>query len=281
MSVALFTLALYLSCSPVALAATFNVDTATDDVTATACDDATPNDCNLRGAILAANALSEASTINVPAGTYVLSQSSTCTYRIKTSTPGIFTSSQIPLCLSKQITIQGAGAASTIIDGDQRGRVLFVSADAVAEVRGVTIKNGTGGSTFFSSNGGGGIQNQGALTLTETTVSNNTLPPNTSNGAGIENFGALTLRRSAVMNNVSVRGSESGGGIHNEGFYGASVLNVSDSTISNDAAGFPAAASPMEPRRPSSTARLATTPLTLASAAGSPLFMPAAISPPD
>jgi hypothetical protein len=100
----LFVLALCLGRGPDALAASFKVDTTTDSATATACDDATPDDCSLRGAILAANALSEASTINVPAGTYVLSQSSTCTYRDKGSSPGIFTFSQIPLCLSKQIT---------------------------------------------------------------------------------------------------------------------------------------------------------------------------------
>src|SRR5512134_3933437 len=99
-----------------AQAATFSVDRTTDDVAATACDDGMANDCSLRGAILAANALSEPSIVNVPAGTYVLSQSSTCTYRVKDSTPGISTSSQVSLCLSKQITIQGAGASSTIID---------------------------------------------------------------------------------------------------------------------------------------------------------------------
>jgi hypothetical protein len=186
-----------------AQAATFNVDSTTDDAAATACDDATANDCSLRGAILAANALSEASTINVPAGTYVLSESSTCTFRVRTSSPGIFTSSQIPLCLSNDITIQGAGAAATVIDGDRRGRVLFVSADAVAEVRGVTLKNGTGGPTFFSfGQGGGGILNHGTLTLTETTVRDNSLSAGTSLGAGIENFGTLLTR---------VRGSETGG----------------------------------------------------------------------
>lgn len=217
-----------------AQAATFNVDTTIDDAALMACDDARPDDCSLRGAILAANARSEASTINMPAGTYVLSQSSTCTFRIKTSSPGIFTSSQIPLCLSKQITIQGAGAASTIIDGDRRGRVLFVSADAVAEVRGVTLKNGNGGASFFSSQNGGGIQNHGMLTLTETVVSNNTLSASTSRGAGIANFGVLTLLRSAVVNNASLLGSEAGGGIYNEGFFSGSVLTVSDSTISGN-----------------------------------------------
>src|SRR5215510_1035357 len=165
-------------------AATFNVDHTGDDTTQT-CDNATPNDCSLRGAILAANVLSEASTINVPAGTYVLSQSTTCTYRVKDSTPGIFTSSQVSLCLSKQITIQGAGAAATVIDGNQRGYVVFVSADAVADVRGVTLRNGIGrGIPYTRAWGGGRINNHGTLTLTETVVRDNTLP-NGGAGAGI------------------------------------------------------------------------------------------------
>lgn len=210
-----------------AQAATFNVDHTGDDLTQM-CNDATPNDCSLRGAILAANALSEASTINVPAGTYVLSQSSTCMYRTRTSGSFIFTSSQIPLCLNKQITIQGAGAASTIIDGDQRGRVLFVSADAVAEVREVTLTNGLGVVSFASNEGGAGIKNHGALTLTDTVVSSNTAPAGFV--GGIHNFGSLMLLRSTVANNR-------GGGILNDGFGSLDpVLTVSESTISGNTA---------------------------------------------
>ncbi len=217
-------------------AAILNVDHTGDDTVQT-CDDTTPNDCSLRGAILAANALSEASIINVPAGTYVLSQSSTCTYRDKGSSPGIFTLSQIPLCLSKQITIQGAGAASTIIDGDQRGHVLFVSADTVAEVRGVTLTNGIGSGFVSSQSGGGGLQNHGTLTLTETVVSQNTLPANRiAQGAGIYNVGLLTLLRSTVTNNSALSGFHSGGGIYNEGLL-EGVLMVDESTISNNEIG--------------------------------------------
>ena len=62
-------------------AAVFNVDTIVDDPTLTACDDATPNDCSLRGAIIKANGLAEAVTINVPAGTYILSQATPCFFR--------------------------------------------------------------------------------------------------------------------------------------------------------------------------------------------------------
>src|SRR5262245_21533162 len=63
-------------------AATYQVDTTDDDPAKIACDDATPNDCSLRGAITASNGApsDEGNTIVVPAGNYVLSQSGTCTY---------------------------------------------------------------------------------------------------------------------------------------------------------------------------------------------------------
>lgn len=204
-------LAALLAASRPAPAAIFNVDTAADDAAAIDCHDAIPGDCSLRGAISAANALSEPCTVNVPAGTYILSQSSSCTYRVLTASPGVFTTSQLWLCLSQRITIQGAGADATIIDGDRRARVLFVSADAVAELRGVTIANGiVDRSSFLAA--AGGIQNHGMLTLIDTVVRDNRLPPNAQGYVGgIHNFGSLTLLRSAVVNNE-------GGGIYNDGY---------------------------------------------------------------
>ncbi|HET9762582.1 MAG TPA: hypothetical protein VFR50_03665, partial [Casimicrobiaceae bacterium] len=62
-------------------AAVFNVDTTVDDAALAGCDDATPSDCSLRGAIIKANGLSEAVTINVPAGRYILSQTTPCSFR--------------------------------------------------------------------------------------------------------------------------------------------------------------------------------------------------------
>ena len=52
-------------------ATTFNVDR-TDDVIASGCNDGVPNDCSLRGAIIAANGSPGGDIINLPAGTYVL-----------------------------------------------------------------------------------------------------------------------------------------------------------------------------------------------------------------
>ena len=52
----LFALSVCLSHPQAARAAIFNVDMTTDNASATDCDDATPNDCSLRGAINRANA---------------------------------------------------------------------------------------------------------------------------------------------------------------------------------------------------------------------------------
>lgn len=157
--------------APLAQAATFTVDRTDDDAAAMACDAAGPNDCSLRGAILAANErpLSETSTINVPAGTYVLSQSSSCTYKHQ-GTPFSFTSSEVPLCVAKNVTLQGAGAATTIIDGNQAHRVFFISADATVQLGSVTIAHGLGDRSFDLNPHGGGIVNEGTLTLTDSVV---------------------------------------------------------------------------------------------------------------
>src|SRR5262249_12673103 len=151
-------------------AATFTVDTTADDPAKTACDDAAPDDCSLRGAITAANALAEASAIDVPAGTYELTQVVTCTRRF----PGGSTLplSQVALCLTGQVTIRGAGAATTIIDGKGSHRVLFVSFAAVAEMRGVTLTRGIGEPLPEGGGAdGGNVRNLGTLRLTDSVVS--------------------------------------------------------------------------------------------------------------
>lgn len=209
-------------------AGTFAVDTTVDDPALTTCDDAVPNDCSLHGATIAANALAEASIVNVPPGTYVLTQSSTCTRRFSSGATQTFT--LVSLCLSGQVTIQGAGAA-TVIDGNAQHTVVYVSFGADAEIRAATITNG-----FGDSDNGGGIRNQGKLRLTDTVVSHSR--PGVgggSAGSGIYNAGSLTLFRSTVTNNAGLQ-NDAGGGIYNDGYEGA-VLTVADSVISGNTSG--------------------------------------------
>jgi hypothetical protein len=221
--------ALLLARATTVRAATFTVDTTADDVAKTACDDATADDCSLRGAIAAANGLTAPSTVHVPAGTFELTQLGTCTRQFPGG--GSQPSDQVALCLTAHVTIQGAGPTATVIDGKGQHRVLFVSFDAVAEVRGVTLTNGLGevpGGGIF----GGAINNQGTLRLTDSVVSNSTLSATTggAGGAGIYNGGALTLLRSTVTRNIA-RNAGGGGGIYNDG---NAVLTVIDSVIRDD-----------------------------------------------
>ena len=209
-------------------AALLNVDTTTDDAALTVCDDATTNDCSLRGAIIKANGLSEASTINVPAGTYVLTQGTDCTFKGAQIGTNVFNTTA--LCLAGNITLIGAGADRTIIDANQPpgetfalAPIMFVGNNAPVEIQGVTMKRGnfTAGSLFGQ---GGGINNAGTLTLADCVVSDNT----SGNGGGIFNSGTLSMLRTTVTRNVA----DEGGGIINA----STTVTISDSVISNNTA---------------------------------------------
>jgi hypothetical protein len=223
-------------------AASFTVDTTADDPALAACDDATADDCSLRGALVAANGLDEPSTIDVPAGTYVLSASSSCTYRLRdfripTLGAGPLTTSQIPLCASGHVSIQGAGAELTVIDADQRGRVLFVGMDGVVELRDLTLRNGLGDRSFGINPNGGGINNHGTLTLVDVVVRDNSLDPGATGAAGAglynEKGAALTLRRATVRNNVA-QAHAGGGGLW--AGYGGTVT-IADSVVRDNVIG--------------------------------------------
>ena len=55
------------------MAATYTVDTTTDDASLTGCSDTTDSDCSLRGAVIKVNNGTDSSnTITLPAGTYTL-----------------------------------------------------------------------------------------------------------------------------------------------------------------------------------------------------------------
>lgn len=218
-------------------AATFNVDTITDDAALTACDDAAPNDCSLRGAILAANArpASEANTINAPAGTYVLTQSNNCFF--STTQFGGSLINTTSLCIAGNITIIGAGATATIIDGNRdagnlgvAAPVMFVGNNAPVEIRGVTIKKGnfSVGSLF---GWGGGINNAGTLTLADCVVTNNF--SGSGGGGGLYNSGVLTVLRSTFALNGT---NGNGGALYNVSFNVQTTMTLTDSVIENNVA---------------------------------------------
>jgi hypothetical protein len=119
------------------------------------------------------------------------------------------------------MTLEGAGAATTIIDGEGLGGVFHTGGSITTTISGVTIQNGQ-----VSGMAGGGIWNTGKLILVNSAVISNTA----SSGGGIHNQeGVLKLIDSTVSDNYS--GSGDGGGILND--YGGTVTLI-NSTVSNN-----------------------------------------------
>src|SRR5881392_2220705 len=160
-------------------------------------------DCSLREAIEAANALvSEASTITLPAGTYVLSISKR-------------------LSMTAPITITGAGSATTIVDGNLRVGV-FDNADT-GEIDGVTVRRGKDTSGL----GGGGIHNAGTFMGTDLVLDGNTT---NGQGGGFFNEGTAYLIQSVLRNNTAA----GGGGLANTGsisVLGSFTIDGNTSTV--------------------------------------------------
>ncbi len=199
--------------------------------------------CTLRAAIEEANARTAYPTdiITLPAGSYKLTLGE--------------------LVIQDSLYLHGASSRSTVIDGDNRSRVLViqkVSADPTVHISKVKVQKGSGGSFqngggMFVSSGsylflsnsvvtnnkgsqfGGGISNAGYLQLFRTRVSNNSVPlgaggGQTASGGGIFSFasGITKIERSTISGNEATRG----GGIRN----GGGRLEVVNSTISGNRA---------------------------------------------
>ncbi|MGH2668516.1 MAG: choice-of-anchor Q domain-containing protein, partial [bacterium] len=77
---------------------------------------------------------------------------------------------------------------------------------------------------------GGGLRNTGSVTIANSTISGNSVGVYGS-GGGVSNSGTLTLANSTVSGNSAVSSNGSGGGVHNTG-----TMVVTNSTISANSA---------------------------------------------
>jgi CSLREA domain-containing protein len=151
-------------------------------------------------------------TIVLPAGTYVLTRVG----------PADDTNVNGDLDVNGSLIIQGAGAATTVIDGNggvTGERVLHVVVGDVT-VSGVTIRKGVQTLTV-----GGGVYNAGSLTLAGTVVRDNSA----TLGGGTYSIGPLAVTDSAVFVNTATGGM--GGGIYTIG-----GLQLTNSTVSTNTA---------------------------------------------
>jgi hypothetical protein len=142
---------------------------------------------------------------------------------------GTITLTSAELVIGANVTINGPGAANLAISGNGQFTVFQVNSEVTAAtISRVTIEDG-----YASQTAGGGINNQGTLTLRHSTVTDNIDSADGASGEAINNQGTLTLRHSTVSDNIS---SNDGAGIYNSG-----TLIVSFSTLSGNGGGLPGA----------------------------------------
>ncbi|MGZ5481620.1 MAG: beta strand repeat-containing protein, partial [Pyrinomonadaceae bacterium] len=149
------------------------------------------------------------------------------TIQLASVLPAIAASVDITNTSGESITVSGEGAADPY-------RIFKINSGQTVNISNLTITNGApDGAAVFPANVGGGILNEGTLTLTGCTVSGNTVT--SIGGGGIYNYlpgATLNLVNSTVSGNHATVTS-AGGGIHNNG----GNVSLTDSTVSgNDAA---------------------------------------------
>lgn len=168
--------------------------TKADDTSDGTCD----GDCSLREAIIAANETPGHDVIYVPAGTYTLSIDGEGEDYADTG----------DLDVTDDLTIIGAGAIETIIDGDKIDRVFHIIGNIEVALHGLTIQNGNAN----RGDGGGILNDSGTVTLFKSTLAYNLA---SGNGGGIANFGngaIVNIRKSTLADNDATC---NGGGVDN------------------------------------------------------------------
>jgi hypothetical protein len=143
---------------------------------------------------------------------------------------GTITLTSGDLLIEHSLTIIGPGVSTLAISGGNTSQVFIVNSGATVSISGLTVENGNSGGTGTD---GGGIQNFGALTMTNCTLSGNIAD---RAGGGIFNSGTMTLTNSTVSANSAV----GGGGIFDSG-----TLTVTNSTLSIGGRGLPGRVYPL------------------------------------
>jgi hypothetical protein len=150
------------------------------------------------------------------------------------------------LTIGISLELIGASASTTIIDGSRTDRVITIpNPGSVVTLANVTIRNGLPTRGYGYQGFGGGIANQGTLTVDSSTVSGNSaIGEDYGYGGGIwNNFGKLTINNSTLSGNIArcteiylepceATGGAGGGGIYSNG----GTVAINNSTIAGNAA---------------------------------------------
>jgi CSLREA domain-containing protein len=153
---------------------------------------AVDGNCTLREAITNANANSDTT------GGDCVASSGADTITFSVSGTITLVGSQLPniTAAGGALTIDGTGKTVTI-SGNNAVRVAVVDAGASLTLNNLTIANGIATGDY-----GGGINNLGTLSITNSTFSNNSADLGTSGGISNTDSGTVTLRNTIVANSV-------------------------------------------------------------------------------
>ncbi len=193
-----------------------------DDNTSDALCHTSANTCSLRAAIMQVNHLPTNGRveINVPAGLYRLTIVPTGTDGDASGDLNMTT----PVDSGQRLYVTGAGAINTIIDANQTDRAISVSMGRTASISSITVRNGNDSSMTGL---GGGIQNEGTLSLSQCIIEAN-YSATAGGGIGNRASASLYVQDSIIRANAT---AYSGGGL-----YLAGTSSISHSSISSNVA---------------------------------------------
>ncbi|WP_293394080.1 CSLREA domain-containing protein [Nevskia sp.] len=211
-------------------------------------DGSCDSDCSLREAVQKANQTPGASRIILAAGTYSLSIPPLQNPDFEDPLVDDDDNLNGDLDIKGRLTIVGKGIDVTVIDAGGIDRIAEVLPGAVATLSKLTVRNGrepfrgggldvnTGGtlslqscavtgnlsSAAFEPGSGGGIWNQGTLTIDASRIDGNRSSAGEGSfgaGGGIYNLGSLTVRDARFIGNSATDDDDSGqgGALYNEG----------------------------------------------------------------
>lgn len=238
----LFLLAFGLGGPGAASAANITVNSSSDAVSGA-------GPCTLREAVIAANTDTATGGCVAGSGADVITVG---VPKVTLSIPGAAEnfSSTGDLDASSVITIAGAGAGSTVVDGGGLDRVLDVHAGATVTVQDLTITGGRApagadDSVFVTPpNGtvrgrdgapgapGGGVANDGTLTLLRVTIMGNHTGRGGSGGSVTGADGTANFEAGQAAGGGSGGAGGGGGGVYNAG-----ALTLEDSTLTGNVTG--------------------------------------------
>jgi CSLREA domain-containing protein len=212
--------------APAAFAVTFTVNTPLDRSDPSGCTIVGP--CSLRDAVAAANAAPD-STISLPPGHYTLNTGNTPLGQLD---------------ITAATTILGAGARTTIVDGNGMSRVFdfepgMSGADDILKLQQLTVTGGSAPATatgITSPGDGGGIFSLGGLDLEQVAVTGNTAA---ESGGGIVDgvFDGNIAPGPAVLNGVTISSNKVTGGAgtgQGGGALFATTVTMTNSTVTDN-----------------------------------------------